>query len=112
MEWGVGCWPASSFSRQRAAGNVSHSLNWDTARVVQRIKADFVDAGLLQCSGGDTTRNLIFILVEVAGANVNAQVRRRCDGCRESFPGPCCSLLWGVWCVWALNRTCLATLRC
>jgi hypothetical protein len=40
----------------------------------QRITVDFVDAGLLQCCGGDTSRNLIFILVEVAGANVNAQV--------------------------------------
>lgn len=39
----------------------------------QRISAEFVDAGLLQCCGGDTTRNLVFILVEVSGANVNAQ---------------------------------------
>ncbi len=56
------------YGRQRM---VEFMIKHDRA---QRIKAEFVDAGLLQCCGGETSRNLIFILVEVAGANVNAQV--------------------------------------
>jgi hypothetical protein len=61
---------ACKYGRQRM---VEFMIKHD---VKQRISAEFVDAGLLQCCGGDTTRNLVFVLVEVAGANVNAQVRR------------------------------------
>lgn len=59
---------ACKYGRQRM---VEFMIKHD---IKQRITAEFVDAGLLQCCGGDTTRNLVFILVEVAGANVNAQV--------------------------------------
>lgn len=59
---------ACKYGRQRM---VEFMIKHD---IKQRITAEFVDAGLLQACGGDTTRNLVFILVEVAGANVNAQV--------------------------------------
>lgn len=59
---------ACKYGRQRMVEfMIKHDVN-------QRITAEFVDAGLLQCCGGDTSRNLAFILVEVVGANVNAQV--------------------------------------
>ena len=40
----------------------------------RRIRSDLIDEGLLANTAGDTNRNLVFILVETAGANVNTIV--------------------------------------